>query len=194
MSIFFKFWLTACSLVLTLTVYLVKSNILFNDLAKYIPLDSSKWWVSVIPMIASLPKWVSFLGYFIIVVLFTWFALWLTRFLSKETISSKEIVSIEPANDTFLPSYLGYFFVALSINDFPTFIYVFGLIFIFVFFSKISYFNPVFLLFNLKFFYVVNETGTKIVLITKKELKEPSNVVFDNLRRINNYTFISREK
>lgn len=194
MSIIFKFWLTTCSLVLTLTVYLVKSNILFNDFAKYIPLDLSKWWVAVIPMIASLPKWVSFLGYFIIVVLCTWFALWLTRFLSKETISSKEIVSIEPANDTFLPSYLGYFFVALSINDFPTFIYVFGLIFIFVFFSKISYFNPVFLLFNLKFFYVVNETGTKIVLITKKELKEPSNVFFDDLRRINNYTFISKEK
>ncbi|MCG3824023.1 hypothetical protein [Photobacterium damselae] len=194
MSNFFKFWLTTCSLVLTLTVYLVKSNILFNDLVKYIPLYLSKWWGNVIPIIASLPKWVSFLGYFIIVILCTWFALWLTRFLSKETISSKEIVSIEPANDTFLPSYLGYFFVALSINDFSTFIYVFGLIFIFVFFSKISYFNPVFLLFNLKFFYVVNGSGTKIVLITKKELKEPSNVVFDDLRRINNYTFISRDK
>ena len=194
MSFIFKFWLTTCSLVLTLTVYLVKSNILINELAKYITLDFSKWWFSIIPMIANLPKWVSFLGYFGVVFFCTWVALWLTRFLSRETISSQEIVSIEPANDTFLPSYLGYFFVALSINDLSTFVYVFGLIFIFVFFSKISYFNPVFLLFNLKFFYVVNSSGTKLVLITKKELKEPSNVVFDDLRRINNYTFISKEK
>ncbi|KAE8177363.1 hypothetical protein CIT27_08685 [Photobacterium carnosum] len=194
MSFIFKFWLTTCSLVLTLTVYLVKSNILINELAKYITLDFSKWWFPIIPMIANLPKWVSFLGYFSVVFFCTWVALWLTRFLSRETISSQEIMSIEPANDTFLPSYLGYFFVALSINDLSTFVYVFGLIFIFVFFSKISYFNPVFLLFNLKFFYVVNSSGTKLVLITKKELKEPSNVVFDNLRRINNYTFISKEK
>lgn len=194
MSFIFKLWLTTCSLVLTLTVYLVKSDILINELAKHITSDPSKWWFPAIATIANLPKWVSFLGYFSFVVFCTWVALWLTRFLSRETISSQEIVSIEPANDTFLPSYLGYFFVALSINDLSTFMYVFGLIFIFVFFSKISYFNPVFLLFNLKFFYVVNSSGTKLVLITKKELKEPSNVAFDNLRRINNYTFISKEK
>ncbi|CDU06701.1 hypothetical protein BCV44_04615 [Vibrio cyclitrophicus] len=188
MSNIFKFWLTMCSLVLTLTVYLVKENILVNSIAKYIP------WENLSSFVEFLPKFVSFLCYFLVVILFTWIGLLLTRFLGDENIPSTDVKSIEPANDTFLPSYLGYFFVALSISDFDTFIYVFGLIFIFVFFSKISYFNPIFLLFKLKFFYVTNGSGTKIVLITRKDLKEPNDVVFDQLKRINNYTFISREK
>lgn len=176
-----------CSLVLTLTVFLIKENILVNSLATYLPCGELRAYVY------SLPKYASFMAYALLVIACTWLGLFLTNFLGQESISSNDVVAIEPANDTFLPSYLGYFFVALSINNFDTFIYVFSLIFIFVFFSKISYFNPVFLLFRLKFFYVTNSSGTKIVLITKKELKEPDDVAFERLKRINNYTFISRE-
>ncbi|WP_246849094.1 hypothetical protein [Vibrio crassostreae] len=188
MSHIFKLWLTMCSLVLTLTVYLIKENILLNSLAPFLPWEDLRTYVCL------LPKYASFVAYAFVVVSCTWIGLFITRFLGQESINSNDVEAIEPANDTFLPSYLGYFFVALSINDFDTFIYVFSLIFIFVFFSKISYFNPVFLLFRLKFFYVTNSCGTKIVLITRKDLKSPSDVVFEKLKRINNYTFISREK
>jgi len=183
----YKLWLTLSSLLLTLSVYLVKSDILLNSLSKCV--GNTK----VADYIANLPSIVSYLTYFLVVVLCTWISILAIKFLSNEQLIQGRIATIETANDAFLPSYLGYFFVALSINDFSTFLYVFSLIFIFIFFSKISFFNPVFLLFGYRFFNLTNTDGLKIVVITKKDLKVPSDVEFSSLKRINNYTFISKE-
>jgi hypothetical protein len=71
---------------------------------------------------------------------------------------------------------------------------VFGIIFIFVLFSRISYFNPLFFLFGYNFFYVVNSDKIKVLLITKKQLKNPKDVKFENIKRINNYTFMDMGK
>lgn len=183
----FKLWLTLSSLLLTLTVFLVKSSLLLNDLSTYVS------HAQLSSIIKNLPNWGSYLFYFLVVVLCTWLSTRLIKFLSDEQISRGRIASIETANDAFLPSYLGYFFVALSISDIGTFTYVFSLIFIFIFFSKISFFNPVFLLFGYKFFNLTNTDGLKILVMTKQELKVPCDVEFTSLKRINNYTFISKE-
>jgi len=173
----YKLWLTLSSLLLTLSVYLVKSNILLNSLSNCIEHPKLSDFIANLPIIAS------YLAYFFIAI----------KFLSDERLTQGRIATIEAANDTFLPSYLGYFFVALSINDINTFLYVFSLIFIFIFFSKISFFNPIFLLFGYRFFNLTNTDGLKIVMITKKDLKIPNDVEFTSLKRINNYTFISKE-
>ncbi len=187
MNVIYKLWLTLCSLLLTSTVFLVKENIYFSDLSKYIDNNSIKTFVEAIPVTLSCVL------YFCLVVICTLISLYITRFLSDEQIPPNRITTIESANDAFLPSYLGYFFVVLSANDHGTFLYVFSLIFVFIFFSKISYFNPIFLLLGYKFFYLTNKDGLKIVVITKKELKIPNQVNFYNLKRINNYTFITTE-
>ena len=61
---------------------------------------------------------------------------------------------------------------------------------IFIFYSRISYFNPIFFLFGFNFYYIMNNKNIKVLLITRRQLKEPKNAVFNNLKRINNYTFI----
>jgi len=171
-----------------MTIYLIKENILINDLCPFVDNE----WLKL--QVCTLPKYISCIVYFLIVVACTWISMFLSRWLSEDHISAGSIVAVESANDAFLPSYLGYFFVALSISDMNTFIYVFSLIFIFIFFSKISFFNPIFLLFGYKFFHLTDNSGMKIVVITKIELKVPCEVEFHNLKRINNYTFITTEK
>lgn len=50
-------------------------------------------------------------------VLLTALSIFLSRGLSSDDFKEGDVVSIEHANNSFLPSYLGYFFVALSISS-----------------------------------------------------------------------------
>jgi len=110
--------------------------------------------------------------------------------LPKDSLKSSSVKEIELANNNFLPTYLGYFFVSLSVNDVSTLIVIFLIIYIFTFLSQTLYFNPIFLLFGYHFYFLKTTSNVKIFLITKKQLKTPGENGFENLRRINNYTFI----
>ena len=109
---------------------------------------------------------------------------------SKDSIDIGKVKQIEQANNAFLPSYLGYFFVALSVSYFDTLVFVFLLLFVFTFLSQTLYFNPLFLIFRFHFYYLTTTNEIKIFIITKKELKDPLLTEFKDLRRINNFTFI----
>lgn len=135
----------------------------------------------------------SYLFYFTCIILLSIVSVYFIKFLSSDSIEQDTLTNIEPANDAFLPSYLGYFFVALSVPDIEIFFVVFGIIAIFIFYSRISYFNPIFFIFGFKFFYVINSNNVKVLLITKKELKTTKSAKFDQLKRITNYTFIDTE-
>ncbi|MDY0387530.1 MAG: hypothetical protein RBT65_10465 [Methanolobus sp.] len=172
---FFKLLLTLNSLALSLLVFLIKEEVTINPLHSYL---------SILPAI------ISYIFYFGIVLVLTWISMYLTNSLDTDTIDKNSISVIEPANDAFLPSYLGYFFVALSVPNIEVFLYVFGIICVFIYHSRISYFNPIFFLIGYNFYYITNNKNTKILLITRKQLKEPKNAEFDNLKRINNYTFM----
>ena len=175
----FKFVLTLNSLLLSLMVFLIKEGVVINSLNPYF---------------SSLPDIISYILYFLVVLILTWLSMQLINYLCTDEIDAGSISVIEPANDAFLPSYLGYFFVALSIPNIEVFIYVFGIIFIFIFYSRISYFNPIFFLDGFNFYYIINNKNIKVLLITRKQLKEPKNVSFKNLKRINNYTFMDMER
>jgi len=135
----------------------------------------------------------SYLFYFTCIILLSIVSVYFINFLSNDSIEQDTLTNIEPANDAFLPSYLGYFFVALSVPYIEIFFVVFGIIAIFIFYSRISYFNPIFFIFGFKFFYVTNSNNVKVLLITKKELKTTESASFNQLKRITNYTFIDTE-
>jgi hypothetical protein len=118
----------------------------------------------------------------------------LSHLLSNDCMNG-DILGIELANDAYLPSYLGYFFVALSIptNDILTLLFVFSILFLFVFCSQALYYNPLFLILGYKFYYVTNSKSMKIFIISKRELRICDSFTFNKLKRINNYTFIDRE-
>lgn len=177
-AILFKFSLTVCSLLLTLLVFLVKEHMLIEPLHK---------------RFSDLPNATSYIIYAFVVIFLTWLSLKMIPRLSGDVIKENVITSVEPANDAFLPSYLGYFFVALSVPDIKVFFVVFGIISIFVFYSRISYFNPIFFLEGYNFYYVDKNGKSKVIIITRKKIKKTKNLSFGHLKRINDYTFIDME-
>jgi len=102
----------------------------------------------------------------------------------------QKVKSLETSNNDFLANYLAFFFVALSVNDSITFWIVFGMTILFTFFSRVSYFNPVFLVFGFNFYYVHTGENVKVMLITRKKLRNPESFATMTVRRINDYTFM----
>ncbi|AWG23619.1 hypothetical protein FFWV33_10165 [Flavobacterium faecale] len=181
-NLLFRLFLTFNATSLIIVVYLVKSQILINHFCVYI---------------FNLPHFVSYAIYFAIPVLFTYLSLFLSTKLIDESIEIENGISaikeIEQANNAYLPSYLGYFFVALSVPYCDTLIFVFVILFLFTFLSQTLYFNPLFLIFGYHFYYLTTATNIKIFLISRKELKDPRKINLPKLKRINDFTFIDQE-
>lgn len=150
------------------------------------------------PQLSFLPSYISYIVYFSIPVILTYFSLLLSRFLEDDSLEKEnnisKIVEVEQANNAFLPSYLGYFFVAVSVPYCETLVFVFFILFLFTFFSQTLYFNPLFLLFRYKFYYLTTANRIKIFLITEKSLKSPADIDLPILKRINDFTFIDKGK
>lgn len=190
-SFLYRLFLTFNSTSLIIVIFLVKEQ------------ETIKWQYKL----SFMPDYVSYILYFLLPVMFTFISLRLAHFLASDSMEKfhkiikkdcgqeqivkiSKIVEVEQANNSFLPSYLGYFFVALSVTYFETLIFVFLVLFIFTFFSQTLYFNPLFLLFGYHFYYLKTINRTKIFLITRKTLKDPDNIDLPNLKRINDFTFI----
>ena len=159
-----------------------------NKFYKFLLTISSTLWflaIWVVWYIFNLPKCESFkfeisiwLGCLITVVVPVFFSLVLKifiRFLSKEDI--KNVQSCNLADNEFLPVYLGYFFVALGIDNWKLLIVVYVLILIFTFVSNTQYFK-----------------GTQIILIIKGKIIRNKNEI-KNMKfyRLNDTTYISRK-
>lgn len=116
----------------------------------------------------------------------------LTRFCGHDEIqSARECV---PADHDFLPVYLGYFFVALSIGDCTTLFFIYLIVFVFTFLTQTQYFNPIFLLFGYHFYHIITEQGTRVFVIAKgRVIRNVKDIKFTNLKRINDTTYILRK-
>lgn len=125
----------------------------------------------------------------LITMLISWFAIWLSKWTGGE--DGLECKEISLADNSFLPVYLGYFFVSLSIGNLETMVFIFLLIFTFTYISQTQYFNPAFLLMGYHFYDVSTQQGTRIFVIYKGEvIRNPREILFENLKRINDTTFI----
>ena len=183
MNYLFRLFLAFNSTSLILVVYLIKVGRTLNSLHC---------------CLSTMPHAVSYIIYILVTVLLTYISLLLSKYLDFDSVESEKgesaIKEIELANNSFLPSYLGYFFVALSVPNFETLIFVFAILFVFTFLSQTLYFNPMFLLFGFHFFYLTTHNDIRVFLITKKKLKSPNKINFPSLKRINDFTFIDNEK
>lgn len=162
-----------------LVVYWIKSGVTI----KIIP-----------PCVFHLPNYVSYCIYILAMLLLTYLSLLFSKSLAKEELNKGDISNVEYANDAFLPSYLGYFFVALDVPNTETLWFVYPLIFIFTFLSQTLYFNPLFLVFGYHFYNLTTVNNVRIFMITKKKFKDPSTVSFPFSLRINDFTYIDNEK
>lgn len=179
MAIIYRFFLTFIALSLAIAVFLIQQKIHF------LPHIHSS--------LAIFPPVVSYASYLVLCLLFAWLSIKLAKLLDNDTFGPGTIKELEQASDAFLPSYLGYFFVALSTPSFQIFFLVFGIITVLIFFSRAAYFNPLYFLFGYHFYYATTSADVKILVITKKRLKMPGDVKFEKIKRINDFTFIDVE-
>ncbi|MDV7105393.1 hypothetical protein R3X26_13365 [Vibrio sp. TH_r3] len=181
MNLLFRLLLTFNATSLLLLIYLVQKGV---TLVKLLPNCSS---VTVWPNIYS------YLIYLSVPILLTGLSIWFSKWLGRDEFKKGTVESIEHANNSFLPSYLGYFFVALSISNWETLWFVYGVLFVFTFLSQALYFNPLFLLFGFEFYNIKTTNGTAIFLISRCKYKKPDEIDISKAYRINNYTFMERE-
>jgi len=174
MNFTFKLFLTLNSTSTMIIVYLIKERYYLLFLKKS-------------------PVWISYIIFLLIPFLLTIISLWMKRFLSQDDINC-ELLNVEEANNTFLPSYLGYFFVALGVELTETMIFIYIIVFIFTYLSQTLYYNPLFLLLGYKFYYITTVNNVKLFIISKKEINTTKGIKFPRLRRINNTTFIDEEE
>lgn len=104
--------------------------------------------------------------------------------------SINQIISVEPVNDNFLPTYLGYFFVSVSISSPWVFSYFIMLVIAFNLFSKVYFFNPSLLISGFKFYHLTSTKGVKTLLISKQDIRSSKDLDKVNYKRINEFTFI----
>lgn len=178
MNFLFRILLTINATSLLLIIYCVKNNLTINNYLENKEIDFQPH-----PLL-------SFLLYILAPLILTGISIYLSKFLPKNSFKKEEIKSISHANNSFLPSYLGYFFVALSIDNTNTLIFVYSTLFVFTFLSQALYFNPLFLIFGYDFYNIETKNGAGIFLISRESYKVPSDVDIKNSSRINNYTFI----
>lgn len=162
----------ADSIMLLLIVYCAKSNLCIPGYGK--------WW--------------SLLLLVILTLLLARLCIVGSERLSMDSII-EGITEIEPVNETYLPVYLSFFFVALSIpdHDYFTLGIIILIIMIFLERSQTMFYNPVFLIFKYQFYHV-RSNGVRILIITKRNIRTMKGLSFPNLRRINDYTYIDMEK
>lgn len=142
--------------------------------------------------LVELPNAISYAIYLLVPIALSGLSIFLSRYLGKDEFKAGQVVDIEHANNSFLPSYLGYFFVALSIGNWETLIFVYSVLFVFTFLSQALYFNPLFLLFGFEFYNIKTKNGAAIFLISRNRYKTSCDIEIEKAYRINNYTFIER--
>lgn len=113
--------------------------------------------------------------------------------LDPFNISEKEDLKIESASGTFLPIFLGYVFIGLSINTFSALLVIYIILTVFCWRAEIYLYNPIFHLFGYKFYFVTFRQH-KLLIMSKKNIKLQERVGFERLGRINDFTYVDIAK
>ncbi|STP12962.1 Uncharacterised protein [Helicobacter mustelae] len=104
---------------------------------------------------------------------------------------------IEIAEPKYIPIYIAYFVIAVSIDNWLIFIVVFVLIYLLILKGKFSYFNPYLLFFGYHFYEVsinMNQGKNakyKIFLISKRKIKAIKK--HNHLIRLNDFAYLDKE-
>jgi len=196
--------LTAISMTLAILIFLISHERLWieelkswgiKDLLKFRLFETLD--NDFVRLIFPYAVYLLFLG---VIIGITWGSIrFISKKLDKIPYFKDQIILFEHANDFYLPIYLGYSFVAISLPTFKSFILFFILMLLLLCRTRFFYFNPLFLILGYKFYFLVNNDKSKILLITKKEIKklddifDPSNITLKEsieLIRLNNHTYL----
>lgn len=119
---------------------------------------------------------------------------------SKDSINNG-VNEITPVNHEYLPVYLGYVFVSLSMPntasggvEWMTLSVVYLLICLFVTCSKTLCFNPIFIVLGYGYYQVTTNNGVKVFVMTKRTIqKGGEKPTFPHLRKVNELVYIEKD-
>ncbi|MDC4369610.1 hypothetical protein OHV45_06335, partial [Acinetobacter baumannii] len=138
--------------------------------------------------------------YLIILLILSFFSIKFSfKFLDQDVIERIKVKEFEQANDFYLPIYLGYAFVAISLPTLKSFLLFFVLMLVVLARTRFFYFNPIFLMLGYKFYFIKQIDDSKVLVISKKEIKTLDEL-FENsngdiqdyitITKVNEYTFL----
>ena len=162
----------------------------------WLSINSSFWLITIYGIQKEWNFWIfNKISIDIILVLFpiasSALSLLFLKYFSTPESTTLSVSEIELADNEFLPTYLGYFFVSLGLEEKYILFWIYGLVLLFVFISSMQYFNPIFLLFGYHFYHMTTAQGTKIFVIVKgKAIRNVSDINLSGLRRLNNTSYI----
>ncbi len=142
----------------------------------------------------------AYIIYLIALLILSFFSIkFSSKHLDQDVIERSKVTEFEHANDFYLPIYLGYAFVAISLPTLKSFLLFFVLMLIVLARTRFFYFNPIFLVLGYKFYFIKQLDDSKVLVISKKEIKtihelfeDCNGDIKDNIAitRINDYTFL----
>lgn len=131
----------------------------------------------------------SFVIYIAIPIITTLLSCVTFKKLSVDEIKQQHISRHESAGSRFIITFFTCIFIGLSVNGFISLVMVYTIIVLFGVMSEMYLYNPIFLLFGYKYYFVtVNDI--RILIMTKKVVKLNENVSYEKLARINEFTYI----
>jgi hypothetical protein len=136
------------------------------------------------------------IGISIGVLLSSIFLTWLTikiysKFLSRG--DDAKVVSIKIAEPIYIPTYIGYFLISISIIDIKLGILILIIIIFLLYKTKQFYFNIFLFVLGYNFYEIETENGCSITVISKKANIKRSKS-FNNLVRLNEFVFLDTQK
>lgn len=130
-----------------------------------------------------------------LILLFSYLLLQFCMLDSSDVVN--KIINLQEVTNEYMPIYLGYIFVAMSINNNKTFVLVFLILLIILFKTQVVAFNPMFCLLGYHYYRIKTSDKPQcidIFVMSKKEnIKDYKELRFQNLSKINEFTYIDKE-
>lgn len=129
---------TSISLLLLVTIYLINQQVSIGSITNG-------------GIFNDCPNWLSYTTYFAFCLLITWASALLFPKFPKSDIKFTNIQSIESADGVFIPTYLAYIFIGLSVDGSMELLFCYGILIAICFTVQIYLFNPAFYLLGYRF-------------------------------------------
>lgn len=181
---FYKIIIVANEFLLLFSIYLTNKEITIGHIWK---------WLVGSDLGGDLWNGLSYGIYFIVPILTTLVVTCSFRNLDVEYISKECVSEIESASSAFLPIFLAYVFVGLSVSSVAALIAIYVAVTIFCFCAEIYLYNPIFHILGYRFYFVKTKHN-RLLIMTRKEIKRREVCDFKKIGRINDFTYIDLEK
>lgn len=169
--------------LLLVSIYLINHSITIGHILKACGITC----ISI-----DLPNLISYIIYFVIPILLTYLNHRRFPKLDHANIKEENIIMIESASAIFLPTFFGYVFVGLSINNNMTLVVTYIALTVLCYCAEIYLYNPIFHLLGYRFYFVTADKN-KVLVMTKKDIKLGERTEFTKLGQVNDFTYIDIE-